>query len=257
MTIVQHVRPVDFAAFKPSEFHSQFIADAKSGVDSCLLICTRVPAGKGTSAGLHVHVADQFYYILRGQMQVQIGSAQYTANPGNLFFIPAGAPHWNWNDGDEDEVHAELIVPAPSHGQPTVYAVQVPSLTASPAEDDFYVRPLDESRFDPEDFSVVTLADRTTGSRSCRINLLQVPPGKQSPGLHVHSFDQFYYVLSGTMTLQIGLETQTVGPNSYVVLPAGTPHCNWNEGPAVERHLAILVPEMLPAPEADLPVTLG
>jgi quercetin dioxygenase-like cupin family protein len=257
MATVQHVRPVDFAAFKPDEFHSQFIADARTGVDSCLLICTRVPPGKGTPAGLHVHVADQFYYILRGQMQVQIGAAQYTANPGSLVFIPAGAPHWNWNDGSEDEVHAELIVPAPSHGQPAVYAVQVPSLSASPAQDDFYVRPLDESQLDPGNFSVVSLADRTTGSRSCRINLLQMPPGQGGPGLHVHAFDQFYYVLSGTMTLQVGLEKHSAGANSYVVLPAGTPHCNWNEGTEMERHLAILVPEMPPAPEPDLPVSLN
>jgi mannose-6-phosphate isomerase-like protein (cupin superfamily) len=254
---VEHVRPVDFAAFKPEEFHSQFIGDATSGVDSCLLICTHVPAGKGTSAGLHVHVADQFYYILRGQMQVQIGAQQYTANPGSLVFIPAGAPHWNWNDGREDEVHAELIVPAPTHGQPTVYPVQIPTLSATPAEDPHYVRPLDESRFDPQEFSYVTLADRTTGSRSCRINVLQLPPGTAGPGLHVHSFDQFYFVLSGTMSLQVGTETQSVAPNSYVVLPAGTPHANWNDGTEVERHLAVQVPEQLPAQEADLPVLLS
>jgi mannose-6-phosphate isomerase-like protein (cupin superfamily) len=252
---LDYVRPVDFAAFKPKEFHSQFIADASTGVESCLLICTRVPPGQGTSAGLHVHVADQMYYILRGQMQVQIGAAQYTANPGSLVFIPAGAPHWNWNEGDEEEVHAELIVPTPSHGQPTVYPVQVPSLSAEPAQDDFYVRPLDESLFDPSGFSYVGLADRTTGSAHCRVNVAQVPPGKGTP-LHIHGFDQFYFVLSGTMHLQVGRETQTVGPNSYVLLPAGLPHRNWNEGPEMERHLAFLVPEMLPAPEADLPVIL-
>jgi mannose-6-phosphate isomerase-like protein (cupin superfamily) len=250
MATIQYVRPVDFAAFKPDEFHSQFIADSRSGVDSCLLICTRVPPGKGTSAGLHVHVADQFYYILRGQMQVQIGSAQYTADPGSLVFIPAGAPHWNWNQGNEDEVHVELIVPAPSHGQPNVYVVQVPSLTAAPAEDGYYIRPLDESGFDPTSFSAVKLAGRETGSRACRINVVQVPPGKGTP-LHVHAFDQFYYILSGTMSLQVGSETRTAGPNSYVLLPAGTPHRNWNEGPAMERHLAVLVPEMPEVPDPD------
>jgi quercetin dioxygenase-like cupin family protein len=256
MATIQYVRPVDFAAFKPDEFHSQFIADSRSGVVSCLLICTRVPPSKGTSAGLHVHVADQFYYILRGQMQVQIGSAQYTADPGSLVFIPAGAPHWNWNQGNEDEVHVELIVPAPSHGQPTVYAVQVPSLTAAPAEDGYYVRPLDEAGFDPTSFSAVKLAGRETGSRACRINVVQVPAGKGTP-LHVHAFDQFYYVLSGTMSLQVGSETQTAGPNSYVLLPAGTPHRNWNEGPEMERHLAVLVPEMPEVPDPDPLVILN
>ena len=188
MATTQHVRPVDFAAFRPNDFHSQFIGDGTSGVESCLLICTRVPPGKGTAAGLHVHVADQFYYILRGRMTVQIGAAQYTAEPGSLVFIPAGAPHWNWNEGDEEEVHVELISPAPSHGQPTAYAVQIPALSAEATQNDHYVRRLDESKFDPDRFSSITLADRKTGSRSCRINVLQVPPGQGGPGLHIHAF---------------------------------------------------------------------
>jgi len=249
------VRPVDFAAFKPTAFHSQFIADRTTGIDSAMLICTRVPPGTGTGIGLHVHVADQFYYILRGRMYLQIGASEYTAERGSLVFIPAGAPHWNWNAGDEDEVHAELIVPAPPSGHPAAYAVQVPGLTSAPAEDPFYVRPLDESRFEPDRFSAIALADRTTGSRSCRINVVQVPPGKGTP-LHLHTFDQFYFILSGAMQLQIGLDKYTAGPNTYVLLPAGVPHRNWNDGPDMERHLALLVPEMLPAPEADPPVRL-
>jgi mannose-6-phosphate isomerase-like protein (cupin superfamily) len=250
---VDYIRPVDFAWFPPAEFRSQFIADRNTGVDSAMLICTRVPPGTGTSLGLHVHVADQFYYILRGRMQAQIGACQYTAEPGSLVFIPAGAPHWNWNEGKEDEVHAELIIPTPPGGHPTGYAVKVADLVAKPADDPFYVRPLDDSHFDPDRFSTVALADRTTGSRSCRISVAQVPPGKGTP-LHLHTFDQFYFILSGTMRLQIGLEEYTAGPNTYVLLPAGIPHRNWNDGAEMERHLNIQVPEMLGAPEADPPV---
>jgi quercetin dioxygenase-like cupin family protein len=252
---MEYVRPVDFAAFPPADFRSQFIADKTTGVESGLLICTRVPPGKGTSAGLHVHVADQFYYILRGRMHVQIGSCEYTAEQGSLVFIPAGAPHWNWNEEDEDELHAELIIPAPMPGHPASYPVQMPSLTSSPAEDPYYVRPLDASLFESDRFSTVPLADRTTGSRSCRISVAQVPPGKGTP-LHLHTFDQFYYVIDGTMRLQIGLQDYTAEPNTYVLLPAGVPHRNWNDGPGMERHLNIQVPEMMGAPEADPPVVL-
>jgi mannose-6-phosphate isomerase-like protein (cupin superfamily) len=252
---MDYVRPVDFAAFRPTAFHSQFIADRTTGIDSSMLICTRVPPGTGTSAGLHVHVADQFYYILRGRMHVQIGDGIYTAEPGSLVFIPAGAPHWNWNEGSEEEVHAELIIPAPREGLPTVYPVQVASLEAKPAQDPFFIRPTDESGFEPDRFSTVALADRTTGSRAGRIAVAQVAPGRGTP-LHLHTFDQFYFVLSGTMQLQIGLENYTAGPNTYVLLPAGVPHRNWNDGPEAERHLNVQVPEMLPAPEADPPVIL-
>ena len=36
------------------------------------------------------------------------------ARPGQLVFIPKGLPHWNWNTTDEEELHFELIVPAPA-----------------------------------------------------------------------------------------------------------------------------------------------
>jgi mannose-6-phosphate isomerase-like protein (cupin superfamily) len=112
---------------------------------------------------------------------------------------------------------------------------------------------MDESLFDPARFSQVPLAGRTNGSRACRISVAQVPPGAGTP-LHLHTFDQFYFVLSGNMRLQIGLEEFSAGPNTYVLLPAGIPHRNWNEGPDMERHLNIQIPEQLPAPEADPPV---
>lgn len=256
---MEYVRPVDFAAFRPSEFHSQFIGDRSSGVESCVLICTRVPPGTGTTAGLHIHPADQFYYVLKGEMNAQIGAYQYTAGPGMLVHIPAGTPHWNWNSGAEDEVHFELIVPAPPAGQPVGQRVSVPGLTLSPAPPDrvaAHVRPLDRTKFDPDRFSVVTLADRESGSQHCRINIGRVPPGAGGPALHVHSFDQFYYVISGTMHVQIGLRTYTAGPNTFVIVPAGMPHNNWNEGPEAEEHIAVLVPEPAPGQRGTIPVTL-
>ncbi|MBO0687955.1 MAG: cupin domain-containing protein [Candidatus Dormibacteraeota bacterium] len=80
------------------------------------------------------------------------------------------------------------------------------------------------------------------------------------PPLHYHAFDQFYFVLSGALHVQIGLTTSEVGPHHLVVLPAGVPHRQWNEGTEAERHLAILapLPEHRSSPEQpwDLAVTL-
>jgi mannose-6-phosphate isomerase-like protein (cupin superfamily) len=251
---MEYVRPVDFAAFRPAAFHSQFIADRTTGIESSMLICTRVPSAPAPVQGC-TSTSPTSSTTSCAAACVQIGDGIYTAEPGNLVFIPAGAPHWNWNEGDADEVHAELIIPAPREGLPTVYPVHVPSLEAKAAVDPHYVRPLDESGFEPDRFSTVPLADRTTGSRACRISVAQVAPGRGTP-LHLHTFDQFYFILSGTMQLQIGLEHYTAGPNTYVLLPAGVPHRNWNDGQEAERHLNVQVPEMLPAPEADPPVIL-
>lgn len=67
-------------------------------------------------------------------------------------------------------------------------------------------------------------------------------------------------MLSGALHVQIGLTTSEVGPHHLVVLPAGVPHRQWNEGTEAERHPAILapLPEHRSSPEQpwDLAVTL-
>jgi mannose-6-phosphate isomerase-like protein (cupin superfamily) len=250
------VRPVDFAAFPEAAFHSQRLADASTGLDSCICICTRVPPGTGTTSGLHTHPADQLYYVLSGRMHARVAERTYVVDPGNLVIIPAGTPHWNWNEGTEDEIHFELIVPPPPEGTPLVSRVD-DTLQARPATIEI-VRPLDESRFDASRFSQVVLADRSTGLTTLSLGVFRVPPGGRGPGMHVHRFDQIYYMLSGSMELDIGLEHFTVGPHTLVVLPAGMPHRNWNASSDVEYHLNLRVPEPREAEEQwDIPVHIG
>ena len=56
------------------------------------------------------------------------------------------------------------------------------------------------------------------------VYLAEMAPGAQGPPLHTHEFDQFYFVIEGALEVQIGFDTQVVGPNTLVVLPAGVPH---------------------------------
>ena len=85
---MQYVRHVDPSVFPLDEFRSHFIAEPANGLDTAYCIQTRVPPGKGTTRGVHVHPADQIYYILKGQMNVQLGEEEYVAKPGQLVFIP-------------------------------------------------------------------------------------------------------------------------------------------------------------------------
>jgi mannose-6-phosphate isomerase-like protein (cupin superfamily) len=252
---MQYVRAVDSNAFPPTAFHSQRLADSSTGLDSCICICTRVPPGTGTTSGLHTHPSDQLYYVLRGTMHARVGTQTYVVKPGNLVIIPAGTPHWNWNEGVEDEVHFELIVPPPPAGEALVTPVSGDTVSDPGVT---LIRPLDAARFDPQRFSQVILADRSTGLDTLSLGVFRVPPGGSSPGLHMHRFDQIYYVISGTMDLQIGFEQYTAGPDHLVVIPAGMPHRNWNAGTEPEYHLNLRVPE--PSGEGliwDVPVTLG
>jgi mannose-6-phosphate isomerase-like protein (cupin superfamily) len=249
---MQYVRPVDFGAFRPGEFHSQFIAS----LETCLAICSRVPAGLA-GPSLHVPPSDQLYYVLRGRLQVQLGPDLVEAEPDDLVFIPAGVPHRNINPWDQDEVHFELIAPAPPPGRPLL----APAATDAPTEPVRHphagVRRLDPAAFRGERFQTQPMADRSTGSEHVRIYVARVPPGGGGPTTHVHEFDQLYFVLRGTMQLEIALGRYTAGPNTLVVLPAGVPHTNWNDGPEVESHLALLAPTPPPGMRLDHPVTFA
>jgi len=250
---MRYVRHVDRGVFDPDEFHSHFIADPSSGLDSCYCILTRVPPGKGTTRGEHVHPADQLYYVLSGEMHVLLGGDERVARPGQLVWIPAGLPHWNWNTGAEPEVHFELIVPAPERAS----LVLDPGSLPEPAAAFPLVRTLDSSAFEPERFSQVVLADRASGVESVSFGIFRVPPGRGTE-LHAHRFDQIYFVIEGRMGLEIGFETYEAGSDTLVVIPAGMPHRNWNPGGEPEYHVNLRAPQ--PNEDFalwDLPVRYG
>lgn len=92
------------------------------------------------------------------------------------------------------------------------------------------------------------LLDWDSGATSCSVNCIKTPPGEGSPaGMHTHVVDQLFYVLSGTMSLEINGHAYTADPGTLVVFPAGVPHRNWNGGAQATVHLAFNTP--LPSPD--------
>ena len=91
------------------------------------------------------------------------------------------------------------------------------------------------------------LFDHQSGAKTCTINLIKTPAGGGSPaGLHVHDVDQIFYILSGTMSIEIEGQQHECPPGSLIVFPAGMPHRNWNGGTEPTVHLAFNTP--LPDP---------
>ena len=92
------------------------------------------------------------------------------------------------------------------------------------------------------------LLDWQSGATSCSVNCIKTPPGDGSPaGMHTHVVDQLFYVMSGTMSLEIDGQAYTAEPGTLVVFPAGIPHRNWNGGAEPTVHLAFNSP--LPSPD--------
>lgn len=224
----------------PETFKSLFLNGPEGGVDSCNCLVSRCPPGhKGPR--LHTHVVDQFYFVLRGQTTVQIGTEVFTVPPMHMVHFPAGTPHCNWNETDDDEQHFELMVPRPPADRLIDYwAGEVPTVPDAAR----LIQPFREEDYTQGRlFASAHLARRETGSPHVRVYAARVPPNGPSLPLHFHDFDQFYYVFGGELTIQVGHERAVARPGDLVMLPKGTVHTNLNLGPEVEYHLAILIPE--------------
>ena len=102
---------------------------------------------------------------------------------------------------------------------------------------------------------------RATGS----VNQMRIdssPAGSGNPNPHIHAFEQVYFIKEGTMTLLYGvgpdgqIARYQVPANSFVVIPPGVVHGNFNDGSTVERHAVWLLPEPEPGLPLDITVEL-
>ena len=120
-----------------------------------------------------------------------------------------------------------------------------------------YMRTVDLAAFNATEKRVTqALIDSDSNVTSCSLNCIKTPAGDGSPmGLHIHPVDQVFYILSGTMSLEIdGTELQA-GPGTLVTFPAGVPHRNWNAGTEPTVHLALQIP--MPDPGVPFATTVS
>ncbi len=114
-----------------------------------------------------------------------------------------------------------------------------------------YVRQVDFAAIDKsgaDERVTQVLIDHTSGGRNCAINCIKIPAGGGSPaGMHIHAVDQIFYILSGTMSIEIEGKLYECAPGSLIFFPAGTKHRNWNGGSKPIVHLAFNTP--LPDPK--------
>jgi quercetin dioxygenase-like cupin family protein len=247
------VRTFDSNSLQADQFDYQILAD----FESCVALGARIPAGKARGER-HAHVCDQLFYVISGQMGLEMDGANYAVPAGSVAFLPAGVPHVSWNSSDAEEVHLDLMAPPTAPGKPLSMAPQLidGQVPAPPAGRRGYVRSKDGlPRREPiPGFSLISLADRNTGSTQMCVRLAEVLPGSAGTDWHIHEVDQFYLVLEGTLVVEVAQTTIEAGPMSFLRLPAGVPHRNWNGGSDVERHIAVLVPEPSAGQPADIQV---
>jgi mannose-6-phosphate isomerase-like protein (cupin superfamily) len=240
------IRAVDLSPFK-GEASREILAGPGNGLESAFIIYARLTAGT-RPRGLYTLPVDHTYLVLSGKLNVQLGTDQFLAEPDTLVFVPAGVPHGIWNAGTESESDFEVVSPAPSRDLASMMQPAQARKIDNAAQ---YVRPapkLDKlaSGTGHESLNERILASRATGSQNIYERLNDVPPGGGRTDVHIHPFDQVYFVTKGTMSVLYGLKTYEAGENSLVVLPAGVVHNNQNNGTSVQSSITLLLPEPPP-----------
>lgn len=247
------IRAVDLTTPLGKDVSSEIVAGPNSGLESAYLIYTRMPAGSHGPA-MYTMPVDHTYMVLSGKMNIQLGTDKFVADPETVIVVPAGIPSTVWNAGTDPVAALEVVIPAPSRNLTAMMKPATAHKIENAAQYVKLVKPIaDPSRgTNPQPFVARATDPELMSHLQERID--NAKPGfGVGPGLHVHGFDQIYFELQGNMTLQYGLASYTVQPNSFCIIPAGVVHYNKNEGSVVERHVTLLLGEPEKEP-FDLPV---
>lgn len=230
MSYVRTTRPEAFEATGFPGYTLQMLAHPESAT----FITSRVAPG-GHAADRHVHESDQLYFVLEGEMQVELGQRRHRAAAGCLVYIPAGLPHRNWNEGRDVELHLEIIAPSYRPGRPMLALVDAAAAGAS-GQEGYVVSARDsgQSEFAPRRL--------TAPNAGAELSMGHEPADGPVGQVHTHDLDQFYYILRGTLTVDIGEEKHYARERTLVMLPAGIPHRTGNQSGAPVSYLIVNVP---------------
>ena len=213
-------------------------------LESCSVVKGDVPIGVAADP-LHKHPMDQFYYVLEGELGVQLGSERITAMPDTLIRVPADTPHYAFNDGDIEVNQVELVVPSPPPAKAgeMLKLVELVDETGESAPEGC-VKPVAEDGWKQLAAGMESqlLANKATGSQDALVAAVRQQPAPDGfePGYHLHEFDELLFVLEGSLVVDVAGERYNPGKHELVVMPARVPHRAWNAGPGVERHITVL-----------------
>ncbi len=199
---------------------------------------------------------ERLVFLLSGKLTVTENGRAIPIDAGGYLFIPRGR-HVTLA-GSEDGRAQFLDIRA------WVDQSLTPKLSASG-------RPLCEhaGRVDVQQFSAHTghvaegrafdtqsLVDRKMGSERIKAFVSLVHPGS-GMGLHIHPFDQFYYVLDGTLSIRLGFKDVQLAQGDLVNFPTGLVHSNTNHGSVPTVLLTVNVPEVAEGAKGAYPIEIN
>jgi mannose-6-phosphate isomerase-like protein (cupin superfamily) len=222
-------------------------------------ICYLDPSG---AVAVHLHSFEETFYVLEGNLIVQVGDNAFTVGPGNFGLIATGTPHSFRNGGDRTARWLEMQAPQPrplDYGRDTFFpGGEAPSTGDEPDFADEATRLIlghfDESKLpqpgaptEMEGFNPTTgvaikmFVDRSFGAIHQSLFLIQYMPGaKIDP--HDHTFEESYYIVSGRVKATADGQAYDLGAGDVIWTGVGCVHSFENAGSEPVRWIETQAP---------------
>jgi mannose-6-phosphate isomerase-like protein (cupin superfamily) len=209
----------------------------------------------------HVHSFEESFYILEGNVNVQIGDRGYALGSGHFGLISTGMRHAWCNTGREPVRWLEMQAPQPrpiDYGRDTFFVDGViPSQATAPDLQDpadkllghfdeaQLPRPGDPSQmegFNPTTgVAIKMFVDRSFGAIHQSLFLIQYLPGAKID-LHDHTFEESYFFVSGQVRATADGKVYDLGPGDVIWTGVGCLHSFANIGTEPVRWIETQAP---------------
>ncbi len=239
------IRSADVSPVAGKEAVSEILGGPANGSDNAYVIYTRMPPGAHGPA-LFTFPVEDYYLVLSGKMNVQIGTDKFVVGPMGGVIIPPNTPHHVWNADAEPESHLEVITSA-NPGKEISRDLLTMVKPAKPIKVENAASYIRQVTLPPAadlkpGLNRQVFTNRARGS-AATVAVDSTVPGSGGPKPHVHPFEQVYFVLEGETTVIYGVDNFKAGKNDMVILPEGVVHTNTNMTSGPERHITLLLPE--------------
>lgn len=211
---------------------------------------------------LHVHkLHTDAFYVVEGEIVFGLGPEgdPVVATAGTFVAAPPMVGHTFRNESSADvrflNVHApgcrfDDYMRAFNDGTDKSWfdSYEMPEDGGRPASDGIVRGPGEGERVEVGPSSLLFKCDVSDGDGHLSLTETTIGAGFPGPAPHRHdaAIDSFY-VLEGELTLLVGEETATAGPNTYASVPPGHVHTFSNPSDAPVRVLNLMAPGAEPA----------
>lgn len=221
----------------------------------------RYAAGeRGPAPHVHRQHSDGFV-VLEGELTVELGGEPHRLGPGGFSLAPPGVAHTFRNEGPETgrflNLHApslgfhdylRMLYSGASREQREASYERFdqwppPEDGGRPASDAIALAAGEGHRLEMGPSGTTIKLGGDDGDGALTVMDTTIAPGFPGPIPHRHRrmLDSFY-VLEGTLTVQVGEDTVEAGPGAYAAVPPGTVHKFSNPSREPVRFLNLMAP---------------